>query len=117
MLGEGVALNATVLVVTLAILFGCSDPERSQFIQLCIDNGDASERCTCTFNSLREEVGKIDAEFVDFVADFAKWGLREGDKGLDRFQIMEKYELKEEEFLSLAELVGGTMIRALGNCR
>ena len=101
----------------LLLLTGCSDPERNRFVQLCIDNGDSSERCGCTFDSLKQQVGTIDAEFVDFVADFAKWGLRDGDPGLDRFQIMEKYDLEEPEFVDLAEIVGGTMIRALGSCR
>ena len=107
----------SIFAFALVILFGCSDPERNRFVQLCVDNGDSSPRCECAFDSLKKEIGTIDAEFVDFVADFAKWGLREGDRGLDRFQIMDKYELKEEEFVDLAEVVGGTMIRALGSCR
>lgn len=107
----------SVFAATLVFLFGCSDPERSRFVQLCVENGDSAERCRCTYDNLKQEVGTVDAEFIDFVADFAKWGLREGDTGLDRFQIMKKYELDETEFVDLAEIVGGTMIRALGSCR
>ncbi len=107
----------SILATALFLIIGCSNPERSRFVQLCVENGDSAERCRCTFDNLKEEVGTVDAEFVDFVADFAKWGLREGDTGLDRFQIMEKYELQEAEFVNLAEIVGGTMIRALGSCR
>jgi hypothetical protein len=107
----------SLFAIALITLFGCSDPERGRFVQLCVGNGDSSSRCECAFDSLKREVGTVDAEFVDFVADFAKWGLREGDVGLDRFQIMEKYELSEDEFVDLAEVVGGTMIRALGSCR
>ena len=65
---------------------------------------------------LEEEIGEMDDQYVSFVADFAKWGIAQGDQGLNREQIKDKYTLSEEEFRSRAQIVGSTMIRAFNIC-
>jgi len=102
-----------VLALTLA---ACGDPNKIKFVALCSEAGDSETKCSCTFDRLQADIGEIDEEFVNFVADFAKWGLEDGETGLDNQGLIEKYDLSPEEFQDLTLTVGSTMLQALSGC-
>ena len=105
-----------VLGLFSLMLFSCGDANKVRFVGLCSDSGDSQTKCSCTFDRLQSDVGEIDEEFVNFVADFAKWGLEDGEAGLDNEALIEKYDLSQEEFQDLTLLVGSTMLQALSTC-
>jgi len=109
-------VRLTVLSALVLMLAACGDPNKIKFVGLCSEAGDSETKCSCTFDRLATDVGEIDEEFVNFVADFAKWGLQEGEAGLDNEALIEKYELSEQEFQDLTLLVGSTMLQALSDC-
>ena len=98
------------------MLAACGDPNKIKFVGLCSDSGDSETKCSCTFDRLEADIGEIDEEFVNFVADFAKWGLEDGESGLDNEALTEKYDLSAEEFQDLTLTVGSTMLQALSSC-
>ena len=100
----------------LVMLSACDSPEKSQFVSSCVGAGDSLQRCSCTFETLERDVGDVDQEFVSFAADFAKWDVDPGESGLDRTQMMQKYELNDEEYRALAGEVGVAMLNALASC-
>ncbi len=110
-------LMRIVCVAALALLSGCDSPEKSHFISQCVGAGDSTQQCRCTFDALEKDMGEIDGEFVSFAADFAKWGARAGEPGLNREQMMQKYELNDDEYRVLAGEVGGAMLKALNKCQ
>ena len=105
-------------------LSACDDPERTRFVGLCVESGDTDRRCGCMFEVLVSEVaaqggsedGTVDAEFIAFVADFAGWTQSDQGLTLQTAELKSKYDLSDDEFRFLAELVGGTMIAAFNSC-
>ncbi len=110
-------LRGTLLAIPAFLgLVACSDPMQTKFVGNCIDGGNSDDRCSCTYQLLEREVGTIDDEFIDFVADFAKWSVKKGDEPLEKSDMMAKYELSEEDFHDLSGVVGNAMLRALNAC-
>jgi len=104
-------------MAVLVLLSGCDSPEKKQFVSLCEGAGDTGQHCSCTYDAIKKDVGKIDAQFVMFAADFAKWGKEPGSPGLDRDQMMKKYDLNKDEYHALAGEVGSSMLKALASCK
>jgi len=110
-------LDSGFWILASVFLQACSDPVETRFVGLCVDGGDTVARCRCTYEMLETDLRQdIDDEFVSFVADFANWSVPPGGRSLEREAIMAKYDLSDEDFRYLAEVVGRTLIKAFNSC-
>ena len=108
--------NVVFALAFVVALTGCGDPEKIRFVDLCSDNGYSQGQCSCMFDTLENDVEDIDDEYVSFLADFAKWDYEDNGGGLDRAQMMEKYQLSEDEYVELTVIVGTTLPQAIQLC-
>lgn len=110
-----VRFSAVCLVVCAVI--GCGDPVQNAFTGMCTERGDSYERCACMYGHLQTEIGTdLDREFVSFVADFLKWTVPDGGVGLDRYGLMSKYDLSEEDYSALTTTVGAALGKSYSQC-
>lgn len=110
-------MRLSAMGAVFCVVIGCGDPVQNSFTRLCTDRGDPYERCACLFGHLEAEVGgDIDHEFVSFVSDFLKWTVPPGGVGLDRYGLMSKYDLSEEDYQVLTTHVGAALGRSYSQC-